>query len=132
MGVDYAAVLATAQRLLTENGRSVTLVNFDSTPADPNRPWLGPATDPRDTPDSTLTLDAVAVAPSGVVNLGLAFEADDLIKDAAEILICSPGANVDLTVFEEVIDETVRWKIIGIQVLRPATITVLAFIGVER
>lgn len=129
--VDFAPLIVTAQRLIGENGRSVTLVEFDSTLSDAARPWLGPA-DPRTVPDSSLVLDAVFVEPSSGVSLGLALETDDLIKNSDQIMIVSAGAAVDLTVFGEVIDGSTRWKIETIKILKPGSEIVLGFVGVRR
>ena len=129
--VDFTEIITVAQELITENGRSITLVAFNSTPQDPARPWLGP-TDPRAKPDSTLTLDAVFVHPSSATALGLSQSGFDLLKTAEQIAIASPGATADLSVFQEVIDGTTRWKIEKIETLRPGREVVLAFIAVKR
>lgn len=39
MAIDYASSLATATRLISENGRPITLVKQSETAADPARPW---------------------------------------------------------------------------------------------
>ncbi len=129
--VDFAPLIATAQRLISENGRSVTLVEFDSAPADGSKPWKG-AADPRAVPDAELTLDAVFVNPGGATSLGLSLETSDFIKRSEQIMIISPGASVDLTEFEEVLDDAVTWKIQGMEILKPGAEVVVAFIGVRR
>ncbi len=129
--VDFAALTVTAQRLISENGRSITLVSFDDTLQNPSRPWLGPA-DPRATPASTLVVDAVFVPPSGAAALGLSLQTVDLLKNAEQVAIISPGVDVGLEPFQEIIDGTTRWKIMMTEVLRPASQTVLAFLGVVR
>lgn len=128
--VDFAGLIALAQRLISENGRSVTLIEFDTTPPDPSKPWKGPA-DPRANPASQLTLDATFVSPGSAAQLGLALETSDLIKLSEQILIMSPGANVDVTVFHEVIDDGETWKIETIEVLRPATDVLVVYMGVK-
>jgi hypothetical protein len=131
MAIDYTAAIATAQRLIGENGRSVTLVEFNRTPANVAEPWKG-AADPRAVPDSTLVVDAVFVEPSSATKLGLALVDSDLVKRSDQIMIVSPGAAVDLSVFQEVLDTSVRWKITAIEVLKPGASVVLAYIGVRR
>jgi hypothetical protein len=128
--VDFAPLLATAQRLISENGRSVTFIRHDETLADPLQPWLGPA-DPRATPDASLALDAVFVEPSSAVKLGIASETDDLILNSEQIMIVAPTAT-DLKQFQEVIDETIYWKITEMTTLRPGTLAVVSFVGVKR
>ncbi len=128
--VDFVRLLATAQRLISESGRSIQLVKLDSTPADPTKPWDGP-TDPR-TGTTTLTLDGVAVDPTSAARLGLVSMTDDLMKRSEQIYIVAAGANVDLDVFNEVNDEGKTWKIEGVRTLRPGKVTVLSYIGVRR
>lgn len=128
--VDLAPIIATAQRLITENGRSVTFVRQDQTLSDAAQPWLGPA-NPRTTPNATLVVDAVFVDPSGAVKLGLSSEQSDLIMNSDQILIVSAGAT-NLLQFQEVLDEGVYWKITTIETLRPGATTVLSFVGVKR
>lgn len=129
--VDTANVIQTAQRLITANGRSVTFVNFSSTLQNSSRPWLG-AADPRATPDNTLTVDAVFVEPSSAVRLGLSQEASDLVKNSEQIMIVSPGATADLSIYQEVDDDSVRWKIEAVETLKPGAAVLLAFVGVKR
>lgn len=130
--VDAVALVATAQRLIQENGRSVTFISHDQTLDDAAKPWQGATTGPRTTPDDSFITDAVFVEPSAAARLGLSSEQSDLIKRSDQIMIVSPGTGIDLNDFEEVLDETVYWKITGIEILRPGTTTFLAFIGVKR
>lgn len=129
--VDTTKLIATAQRLIKKNGRAVQLLQFDSAPANPSQPWKGNA-DPRATPDATLDLSAVFVQPSSAVRLGLSAESSDLIKRSEQILIVSPGPTVDVRVFHEVVDDTENWKIQGVEILKPGSEVLLAFIGVRR
>ena len=130
--VDYTKLITTTQRLISASGRSVTLVEFDSTLADPNKPWNG-ATDPRTAPDSTLDVDAVFVEPQSALRLGLLFLTDDLLKRAEQIMLISPGAAVDLSIFNEVIDsDSSRWKIIDSRILKPGDDVVLTYLTVIR
>ena len=129
--VDTTAIIETAQRLITENGRSVTFVQFDSTPGDAAKPWNGP-TDPRATPDSTLTVDAVFVPPSSASSLGLKDEVNDLVKRSEQIMIVSPGAAADLSIYQEVTDGGEQWKIVGVETLKPGASVMLNYVGVRR
>ena len=129
--VEYADFISTAQELITEFGRSITLVQFDGIPATPAQPWKG-ATDPRAAPTASLILDAVFVEPASAVKLGLAAESSDLIKRSEQILMVSPGADADVQIYHEVIDNHENWKIQGVTILRPGAEVVLAFIGVKQ
>ena len=130
--VDFAASIATAQRLITENGRLVTLVSLDDTPAVAAQPWKG-AADPRATPDATLPVRAVFVPPSSASALGLRIDTNDLVKRAEQIAIVSPGGAVDTEIYDEIADsDGSRWKIVFSENLKPAELLVLSFFGVAR
>ncbi len=130
MAKDYGPVIATAQRLITKFGRSITFVSFDETLADATKPWQG-ATAPRGGGATTLVEDAVFVGPGAA--LGLSITLEDLIKRSEQMLIVSPGAAVTLDIYEEIIDDdTSRWKIVGMEKLQPAGDIVLYFVGVKR
>jgi len=130
--VDIPALITTTQRLITENGRSVTLVEFNSTLADSAKPWQG-AADPRVTPDSTLVVDAVFVEPQSALRLGLIYLTEDMLKRAEQIMLISPGAALDLSEFNEVIDTDLSiWKIIDNRVLKPGSSVVLNYLTVTR
>ncbi len=132
--VDYASAIETAQRLLAGSGRAVTLLKLGTTPKDPAKPWDGPA-DPRGTPDATLDIFATFVGPN---SLGLSATTDDMIKRSKQVMIVSPGADVDVRIFDEVYDNGVYWKIAetdgvkGVEILRPGDDVVMAYIGVSR
>ncbi len=129
---DYAPLVADAQALIAEFGRSVTFVAFDTTAADPAMPWNGP-TDPRGTPSASLAASAVFVEPASASKLGLNTTDNDMVKRSEQIMMVAPGASADMSVYQEVVDsDSSRWKIEGISVLKPADTVVLAFVGVRR
>jgi hypothetical protein len=128
--VDLAPIIETAQRLIAENGRTVTFIRHDETLSDPTQPWLGPA-DARATPNTTSVHSALFVEPDSTQALGLAQAQSDLLMDSEQIMVVAQG-EVDLSTFQEVLDEGVYWKITEIQTLRPGTTTVLSFVGVKR
>jgi len=128
--VDFVSLLATAQRLITENGRSITFIRHDKTLQDTDEPWKGPAS-ARGTPDATSVHDAVFVEPASAVRLGIATVQEDLIMKSDQIMILAAGV-VDLTRFQEVLDGGTYWKITVIKDLKPGSTTVLSFVGVAR
>lgn len=127
--VDAVRLQKTAARLIAANGRSVTFLRHDATPADANKPWNGP-TDARSAAAETSDQSAVMVEPSGAVRLGLSSAESDLVKRSEKIFIVS--ASVDLLPFHEVLDEEVYWKITRIETLRPGSTTLLSLVGVKR
>lgn len=131
--VDINNAIAVAQRLISENGRSVTLVQFDAQPADPARPWKGQA-DPTAAPDATLPIDAVFLDPTtGNSVLGRDAISVDLLKRIDQIMILSPGASQSVEDFDVVTDaDGTEWKIEFTRTLQPGSVIVLAYIGVRR
>lgn len=128
---DYTRLAATAQRLIKNNGRSITFVKLDEAAADPAQPWNGPSTN-----ETTLALNGVFVPPNTVRQFGLSAlgegtEFRDLVTFSEQIIITAQGEN-DLREYTKVIDRSDRWGIIGLQVLRPGDTTLLAFVGVRR
>lgn len=130
MTLDYAEIAADALELVTEAGRSVTLVELNNTPADAQKPWRG-ATDPRLVPTATLAVPAVFVEPSSAQWLGLHLEISDFVKKSSQIAIVASTA--DLKSYNEIIDtDSTRWRITGMEQLKPASTSLLYFIGLTR
>jgi len=129
---DYSEVIAVADELTAEFGREITFVSDDETPADANKPWDGGGAT-----DNTVTLNAVFVPPNtvrqfGVTALGQGTEFVDLLQFSEQIAIVYQGSE-DLRDYDYINDPGFgRWKIVGIQVLRPGDDNVLAFVAVRR
>lgn len=129
---DYAALLTDVRALVQDFGRQVTLRKYDRTPADANKPWRG-ATDPRATATEA-TVWAVSVPPSGLNELGIEAVADEeALRRVTEILICEPGDDDpdNLDTYDEVVDGSVLHIEYACK-LKPASVTMLYFIGVKR
>jgi len=130
--VDYVRLAATANRLIEKNGRSIQFVRLNEDPADPTKPWNGPAAGG----EGNLDLFGVFVPPNtvrqfGLTALGEGTEFQDLLTMSEQVIITAQAEN-DLRLYTEVVDRSQRWGIIGLQVLRPADVTLLAFVGVRR
>jgi hypothetical protein len=52
------------------------------------------------------------------------------VKRAEQILIAV--ADADIEDFDEVVDGSARWRVTGVEKLRPADTTLLFFVGVAR
>ncbi len=127
---DYTKTAATALRLVTKYGREVTLIDFNTNSADATKPWQG-ASNPRGGAVVESVVPAVFVPPSSATSLGLSSETSDFVKRSMQIMIVASTA--DLSLFNEVKDaDDVRWKITGMEKLKPANTTILYFIGVKR
>ena len=101
--------------------------------ADASKPWEG-ATNPRSPLDDTQVLSAVFVPITSSSQLGLRVLDEDLLRKSEQLLLVAPGATFtpDLTTFDEIIDGTIAWRIIFIEKLKPATITLIYYFGVAR
>lgn len=129
--VDYTKLAATAERLITENGREITFVRKNQTPLDANKPWNGP-----NATETTLALYAVFAPPNTVRQFGLTALGDgtefmDLLSFSEKIAIVYPSTN-DLRQYKIIRDGGIDWNMIGLQVLEPGPTKVLAFVGVRR
>lgn len=132
MNKDYTPNLETVKRLINKFGREIILRKLDGFSQYPDEPWLG-AADPVSSAD-TISLYGVAVPPSSLAKLGFDATTNDFIKDLKEILIVEPGENdpENIELYNTVLDGTSEYKIMFIEKLRPATLTLLYFIGLAR
>ncbi len=128
--VDLTPILAEASILIQENGREVIFIKHNLTLADAAQPWEGP-TDARTTPDDTETMDAVFFNPATLAALGISFESTDLVPRAEQIMMVLPGT-VNLQDFQEVLDDGTYWKIGHIELFKPGSTAVLAYVAVGR
>lgn len=129
--VDYVKLAATAERLITKNGRLIEFVRSVGSPIDPAKPWKG-STDI----EEVVSLSAVFVTPNQVRIFGLSALGDavgfqDMIAVSEQLLILFPGEN-DLRRFQTVRDGSVNWNVTAYQFLKPGSINLLAFAGVRR
>jgi hypothetical protein len=133
-GVDYAALAATARALVEANGRQVTLRRLEDAPSDVSKPWRG-AANPASPADATATPFGVAVPPSSATALGMSTQDNDLVKRSQQIFIITPaeGETQDYSTFHELVDDDGEpYRIVGVEKLRPAQVTLLYFVGVAR
>lgn len=133
MEIDYTQLAATAKTLVDANGKDVTINRLDQNAADPNKPWNGP-TDPGASPDATATVKGCFVSTDERVLGGLTIDSD-LLKRTEEVCLVAPGTvspPFDLMTANEIVDGSVHKRITFVQRLKPATVTLLYFIGVAR
>jgi len=132
--INYTELADDAEELVNAAGRSVTIIRYNQTPADSNKPWNGPSS-PTTSPDATAGVIGCFVPLSTGSSLGLEITDDDLLKHTDEVCIVAPGTAdppFDLTTANAIIDGGVHKKISFVRVLKPADIVLLYFIGVER
>jgi hypothetical protein len=129
MAFDYAELATTAQELVTEFGKGVTLRRLNATPPDPQTPWLPPA-DPR-AGATTLAVMGVFAEPSSLQNLGGPnAQLVDWVKRASQIaIIAHPD---DISTFSELVDGSEVWRVVGCSTLNPGGTRLLHFLGLSR
>lgn len=133
-GPDYVKLAAKAQALVTQSGRTITLVKPATTPADPAQPWNGP-TDPA-VGEITLDVPGVQLLPNavrifGLSALGDANEFRGLVTYSELVYVIFQGEE-NLEDYTLVRDGGVDFQIEATQALKPADVTLLGFIGVRR
>lgn len=132
MAINYAKLAAKAQQLVTQSGRTVSLIRKNETPIDNAKPWNGSHA----APETALVVPAIQLLPNavrifGLAALGDANRLDGLISLSEYVYIVFAGEN-DLHQYTQVLDEGVYFNIEATQSLRPAEITLLGYIGVRR
>lgn len=130
--VDYVRLAATSERLIRKNGREIIFRQPSLTPIDPAKPWNGP----NPASFTEVTLPAIFVPPNtvrqfGLTALGTGHEVSDLFSYIHKLFILFPGEN-DITKFPILIDEEIEFNVVAYQLLRPANLNLLAFVGARR
>jgi len=130
--IDDAALAETAKEIILGTGRTVTFVRFSEEVDDTAKPWRG-TTAARSTPAETLETAATFVPPTGA-GLGLKTLDAEWVKRSQQICLVAPGTSetADLSTFDELLDGVTRWKITGVETLKPQNVVLLYFVGVKR
>jgi hypothetical protein len=128
---DYAALAATAKRLLDGAGRSLTFINLDFDAEDASKPWRGPE-DPRLRTARELVLFGTQVQIASTVKLGLSVEFYEAVKKASLVFLV--GSSEDLNQYDEVIDsrDGKRWTMILSETLEPGDTIILSYVVLGR
>lgn len=137
--VDLVKSAATAKRLIEKHARSVTFFKDNRNAEDPVEPWRGPVIDANPSPaqgGTTLTVLACFVPAGGS---GLGFMANDReaseVRDSGQVAIVaakSMPTGTDLALFDSIRDGASVWKIVKVNLLRPASGPVLWEVTVIR
>lgn len=129
MGLNFTRLAQVADRLIGENGRTVTLVKLDRDAEASSSPWRGP--DPA-TPVEELTVTAVLVdaADFGFVSTDLGNTIDRSSRKIA-LVAALDVPNTNLEEFDLMRDGDDVWKIVTVRELQPGTTTVLYQIELE-
>lgn len=109
--VDYVELAATAQRLINENGRDVTIIRKDRTPADANKPWRGGGTS-----DTTVGPVKAVIFPFNAADVdGTLVRRED---KQAWVAANDTGAS-PIETFDELIDGSTTFQILSVEVINP-------------
>lgn len=125
---DHEKYAALARRLIAKHGRFVTLQKLSSTAADPNKPWKGTNAP---TVASQNTVKAVFVPISSAEELGIESLPDELLKTTNQLLLVAGDAN-NYQDIDQVLDGGLVYGTTFVQVLKPAGLILLYYIGVRR
>lgn len=129
--VNYVSLAATAKRLITKNGRQITFVT--SPPKNADRPWKVDETDfvPEEVPLMGVFAPPNMVRQFGLSALGEGTEVDDLFTFVQTIAIVYPEQE-DIRRFSVVRDQGMDWNMVAFQLLRPADLPIVAYVGLRR
>ena len=130
--VNYTSFRSLAERLIEANGRSLTLVRRDQgNPTDSDKPWR----------DST-EADTVSTTLTG---LFVEYEKEDfdgslIRRGDKKILIAAKSVedesassvNVKIEDYDHILDGTVRWKIVAVDLIEPGPSRVMYEIQVRQ
>jgi hypothetical protein len=128
---NYPRLSATALRLITAAGKPAVFNKYSKTPADPDKPWRGPATP---TVAETQTEQVVEVGPDQTsLDYGMNIKKED-IPDCVENtwIVARTDGNPPLEDYDTLVCEGVTHKIEMLIRLRPGATTLLYVVGTSR
>ena len=140
MAINYEKAARTALRLLSENGRTVTLVKLSTEAYDENMPWYGS----QELPDEQLTCTAVFVDPVSEKDLGAAEMLTNVgnetsVKTGMKIAFIAATENLDangnpvnLENYNRMIDGGYSYRMTEIHTLSPGGSPLIYEVRVER
>jgi hypothetical protein len=126
---EQAELAALAKEMIDETGRPVTLVQLEIGPTDPNNPWDGVAT-PRSPPEASISLIGCFLVPDTNLRLGRSEKIKDLLQRSEKLMYVA--SSLDLSNYNEVIDGSKRWTVLGAEVLEPGPIIMLWWFFLAR
>lgn len=126
--MDWDSKRAFADRMIKKYGRAITLVK-DGVASNPANP-LGATT----APIKVGNVPAVFVSPGGDSSLGSLYSLPNgLFREAEQIAIVLPSLVNDFREFTRVEDyDGTVWKLFEYDELKPATVPIVAYLGLRR
>jgi hypothetical protein len=110
--VDYVKLAATAERLITKNGRPISIVSKGAL-VDPAKPWDG-------------TADGVSENVSGVFTNYSRREVDGtkIQENDKRLFVPAQNLTADILTAHKVIDGTITYQVVDVRVVQPGPITI--------
>lgn len=124
--VDYVKLAETSLRLISENGRTVSVTKQSTTPAVSSEPW------------KVNTSDEATLSPIALIKKFSSSEIDGAyikVGDMQAVIAAADDAlsSQDLTTFNFLNDEvTGHWKIEEVTILQPSDIPLVYFLQLRR
>jgi hypothetical protein len=123
MALNYTKFQLLAERLIGENGRTVTLVRRDqNNPIDIDKPWRG------STGASDISFDLIGVIieyDKEDIDGTLVRISDQRLLIAAKDIEDVMPANELIEDYDEVIDGSVHWKIVKVGTVKPGAVRIM-------
>lgn len=130
---EAAEIIAFVNETLQDEGRPVTLVQFNQTPTDPARPHIVGTTDPFASPKDSVLTHCAFVPLSSLQILGLEADRTELVSTKQVHGIFAPVGETDFAKYEGMIDGDGRYTLTKVSRLKPGLFTfVWAFIAEVR
>jgi hypothetical protein len=132
MALNYTQFRATAERLIEENGRTITLVRKDQgNPVDPTEPWRA------STNAAEITFDVLGVFiefEKDEVDGTIVMRGDKRVLVAAKSVTDEGGsaANLDIEDYSDVLDGGTRYRIITSSVIEPGDTRIMYDLQVRQ
>lgn len=127
MPIDFTAAQALATRLISENGRAITLTRESRTPADPARPW-GPAAAGQTDTESIATVGVfLDLDKDALASITAAASLGQSTVNARQQQVLIPAAAAlpeEVGPDWRVQDGTDVWEVVRAMPLKPASVVV--------
>lgn len=126
---DHTEFLEMALELINENGRLVYPLDMAAELASPGQPWKGTKQAPVVMGNGQGVM-AVALPFRGF-EFGSYFEASDMFRECSQVLLIAGGQG-EFETAKLVRDEGKEYTVAWVQRMRPADLTIMYAIGVDR
>lgn len=126
MAFNYQELAQTADALITDFGRDVTIVKRDRTAADSSKPWRGPAspgTDTSVTAKAVINPSADEDMPGTVIKRGDAY---------AIVSAIGVDQSTDLSEYDALVDGTRTWHILNASGVNPGPVNLVWILHIKR